>query len=254
MELPNFSVEGKVTIVTGASRGIGKTLAKGFAKAGAKVVLAARTVSELETTSEEIASEGGTALFIPTDLTKRDQVEEMVAQTMAAFSHIDVLLNVAGGAGDIWVVPNETMPEEHYDELHNRNLKAVFLCNQAVGNVMIEQKAGSIINFSSQSGIKPLPLEAVVGAFKAGVNQMSRALAAAWGPYNVRVNVISPGITLTSRVKKKLGPELIEKFSQLIPLKHPAEPEDHLGPALFLASDASSHISGAVIPSDGGPQ
>ncbi len=254
MKLPNFSVEGKIAIVTGAGRGIGKSMAKGFAEAGARVVLVSRTVSELEATAEEIRANSGTAIMVPTDLTKSDQVEQMAQQTVKEFGRIDVLLNVAGGAGDIWVVPSETMPEEHYDELHSRNLKAVFLCNQAVGRVMIDQKQGSIINFSSQSGKKPIPLEAAVGAFKAGVNQMTRALAVAWGPHNVRVNVISPGITLTERVKKKLGPERIEQFSQLIPMKRPAEPEDHLGPALFLASDASSHISGAIIPSDGGPQ
>lgn len=254
MTPPHFSVEGKVTIVTGAGRGIGKAMAKGFAQAGAKVVLVSRTVPELEATAEEIRTAAGTALVLPADVTKGDQVEQMVEKTVKEFGRIDVLLHVAGGAGDIWGVPNETMPEEHYDELHGRNLKAVFLCNQAVGRIMIRQKHGSIVNFSSQSGTKPIALEAVVGAFKAGVNQMTRALAVAWGPHNVRVNAISPGITLTERVKTKLGPDLIEKFSQTIPMKHPAEPEDHLGVALFLASDASSHMSGAILPSDGGPQ
>ena len=119
---------------------------------------------------------------------------------------------------------------------------------------MVEQKSGSIINVSSLSGTKPVAYEAVVGGFKAAVNQMTKALALAWGPDNVRVNAIAPGITLTERVKKKLGPEFIENFSQGIPLRRPAQPEDHLGPALFLASDASAYITGMVIPSDGGPQ
>lgn len=254
MTFPNFSVDEKVTIVTGAGRGIGKAMAIGFAAAGAKIVLASRTVSDLEVTAEEITDISGTAIVIPTDVTQRQQVERLVEQALKEFGRIDVLLNVAGGAGNTWVVPTETMPEEHYDDLHGRNLRAVYLCNQAVGQVMIEQKKGSIVNFSSQSGTKPIPLEAVVGGFKAAVNQMTRALAVAWGPYKVRVNVIAPGITLTERVKEKLGPELIERFSQDIPSRHPAEPEDHLGPALFLASDASFHISGAIIPSDGGPQ
>ncbi|MBM3132879.1 MAG: SDR family oxidoreductase [Chloroflexi bacterium] len=254
MSLPSFSVKDKVTIVTGASRGIGNTMARGFAEAGAKVALVARTVPQLEDTAKEIRAKGGTAIVVPTDVTRRDQVNRMVETVKKEFGRIDVLLNVAGGAGDIWVDPTETMPEEHYDDLHGRNIKAVFLCNQAVGRVMIEQKKGSIVNFSSQSGTKAIALEAVVGGFKAGVNQMSRALAVAWGPYGVRVNVIAPGITLTERVKKKLGPELIQRFSQDIPSKHAAAPEDHLGLALFLASDASFHISGAIIPSDGGPQ
>ncbi len=254
MALPNFSVKDKVTIVTGASRGIGKSLAIGFAEAGARVALVARTVSELEATAREIRAKGGTVIVIPTDVTDRQQLEEMVQKTKKEFGRIDVLLNVAGGAGDVYVLPPLDMPEEHYDELHGRNYRAVFFCNQAVARVMIEQKSGSIINISSLSGTKPVAYEAVVGGFKAAVNQMTKALALAWGPDNVRVNAIAPGITLTDRVKKKLGPEFIENFSQGIPLRRPAQPEDHLGPALFLASEASAYITGMVIPSDGGPQ
>ncbi|MFO8101033.1 MAG: SDR family oxidoreductase [Dehalococcoidia bacterium] len=254
MSLPNFSVEGKATVVTGASRGIGKTLAAGFAEAGARVALVARTVSELEANADEIKSKGGTAIAVPTDVTQLGQLQEMARKVKEEFGRIDVLLNVAGGAGDIWVMPPIDMPEEHYDELDGRNCKAVFFCNQAVARVMIEQKCGSIINFSSLSGTKPVVFEAAVGGLKAAVNQMTRALAMAWGPDNVRVNAIAPGLTLTERVRKKMGPEFIENFSQGIPLRRPANPEDHLGPALFLASDASAYITGMVIPSDGGPQ
>jgi NAD(P)-dependent dehydrogenase (short-subunit alcohol dehydrogenase family) len=254
MTIPSFSVEGKVTIVTGASRGIGNALARGFAEAGAWVALAARTVSELEATAQEIKAKGGKAIVVPTDVTQQDQLHAMVERTIQEWGRIDVLLNVAGGAGDIWVMPVLEMPQEYYDELHQRNLKSVFLCNQAVARVMVQQGEGSIINISSLSGTKPVALEAVVGAFKAGVNQMTKALAVAWAPYNVRVNAIAPGLTITERVKKKLGPELIDRFSQDIPLKRAAQPEDHLGPAIFLASDASVFITGVIIPSDGGPQ
>ena len=254
MSIPSFSVEGKATIVTGASRGIGNALARGFAEAGAWVALVARTVSELEATAQEIKAKGGKAIVVPTDVTQQGQLYAMVERTVQEWGRIDVLLNVAGGAGDIWVMPALEMAEEYYEELHQRNLKSVFLCSQAVARVMVEQRRGSIINISSLSGTKPVPLEAVVGAFKAGVNQMTKALAVAWAPYSVRVNTIAPGLTLTDRVKKKLGPELIARFSQDIPLKRAALPEDHLGPAIFLASDASAFITGAIIPSDGGPQ
>ena len=254
MKLPDFSVEGKVTIVTGASRGIGNALAKGFAEAGATVVLAARTESQLEAAAEEIRETGGTALVVPTDVTKRDQLNKLVQKTVVEFGKIDVLLNVAGGAGDVYVIPPVQMLEEDYDALHERNYKSVFLCNQAVAKVMIDQQYGSIVNFSSLSGTKAVAMEAVVGGFKAAVNQMTKALAVAWGPYNIRVNAIAPGITLTERVKKKMGPEFIEQFSEGLPLRRAAEPEDHLGPAIFLASDASSYITGMVLPSDGGPQ
>jgi NAD(P)-dependent dehydrogenase (short-subunit alcohol dehydrogenase family) len=254
MSLPSFSVEDKVTIVTGASRGIGNTLSRGFALAGAKVALASRTVSELEATASEIRADGGEAFVVPTDVTDREQVAQMVKATVKEWGRIDVLLNVAGGAGNIWVKPAIDMEEEYYDELHHRNLKSVFLCNQAVARVMVEQRCGSIINVSSLSGTKPIALEAAVGAFKSGVNHLTRALAVAWGPYNVRVNVIAPGITLTDRVKEKLSPALIKQFTQDVPLQRAAKPEDHLGPAIFLASDASAFITGSVIPSDGGPQ
>jgi len=254
MTIPSFSVEGKVTIVTGASRGIGKALAMGFAEAGAKVALVARTASELESTAEKIRSKGGTAIAIPTDVTRCQKLEEMVEKTRAEFGRIDVLLNVAGGAGDTWVLPPLDMPETFYDELDGRNYKGVFFCNQAVARVMVEQKSGSIVNFSSLSGTKPLVFEAVVGGLKAGVNQLTKALAAAWGPDNVRVNAIAPGITLTERVKKKLKPEFVENITQSIPLRRLANPGDLLGPALFLASDASAYITGMIMPADGGPQ
>jgi len=253
MSLPSFSVEGKVTIVTGASRGIGNALARGFAEAGACVALVARTVSELEATAEEIQAKGGKVIVVPTDVTQRSQLHAMVEHTLKEWGRIDVLLNVAGGAGDIWVMPALEMGEEYYEELQQRNLKSVFLCNQAIARVMVEQRKGSIVNISSLSGTKPVALEAVIGGFKAGVNQMTKALAVAWGPYNVRVNAIAPGLTLTDRVKKKLGPELIEQFTQDVPLKRAAQPEDHLGPAIFLASDASAYITGVILPSDGGP-
>ena len=254
MSVPNFSVEGKVTIVTGSSRGIGKALAFGFAEAGASVVLAARTVSELEANAQEITAKGGKALVAPTDVTDRAQLSEMVQKTAKEFGRIDVLLNVAGGAGDRQLRPPLEISEDFWDELQDRNLKSVFLCNQAVARVMVEQRSGSIINISSMSGTKPVAYEAAAGAAKAGVNQLTRALAIAWAPFNVRVNAIAPGLTLTARATRGLGPELVEKYSKDIPLGRAAQPEDHLGPAMFLASDASAFITGAVIPSDGGPQ
>lgn len=254
MDIPSFSVEGKVVIVTGASRGIGNAMAKGFAAAGANVVLAARTVSELEETAQEIVDNGGKAVIAPTDVTQSDQLTKMVQTAVMEYGHIDVLLNVAGGAGDKQLRPPLEITEEFWDELQDRNLKSVFLCNQAVARVMVHQGKGSIINFSSLSGTKPVALECAAGAAKAGVNQLTRALSIAWAPYNVRVNAIAPGLTMTPRATKGLGQEFVEQYSKVIPLGRPAEMEDHLGPAIFLASDASAYVTGAVLPTDGGPQ
>jgi len=254
MALPDFSVKDKVTIATGASRGIGNALALGFGEAGAKVALVARTVSELEEAADKIRAKGGTALVAPADVTKKDQVEAMVDRVVKEFGRIDVLLNVAGGAGTRQLRPPLEIAEDFYDELQDRNLKSVFLVNQAVARVMVEQKSGSIINISSMSGTKPVGMESVAGAAKAGVNQLTRALAIAWAPYDVRVNAIAPGLTLTERATRGLGPELVERFSKDIPLGRAARPEDHLGPAIFLASDAGAFITGIILPSDGGPQ
>lgn len=254
MSLPSFSIEGKVAVVTGASRGIGNTLALGFAEAGASVVLVARTVSELEATAEKITARGGKALVAPADVTSSAQLAKMVQMAVEGFGRIDVLLNVAGGAGTKQLRPPLEVTEENLDELIARNLKSVFLCNQAVARVMVEQRKGSIINISSMSGTKVVATESAAGAAKAGVNQLTRAFAAAWAPYNVRVNAIAPGLTLTPRATKGLGPELVEKFSKNIPMGRAAQPEDHLGPAIFLASEASGYITGAIIPVDGGPQ
>jgi len=253
MSLPSFSVEGKVTVVTGASRGIGNALAKGFAEAGARVALVARTVSQLEAAAQEIQAKGGTAIIVPTDVTQQDQVNAMVERVLQEWGRIDVLLNVAGGAGDIYVLPNLEMSEEYYEELHLRNLKSVFLVNQAVARVMVQQRKGSIVNVSSVSGMRPVPLETVVGAFKAGVNQMTRAMATDVAPHNVRINAIAPGLTLTERAKKKLGAEFIEEHEKGLPLRRAAQPEDHLGPALFFASDASAYITGNIMTAAGGP-
>ena len=148
MSVPNFSVEGKITIVTGASRGIGNALALGFAEAGAPVALVARTVSELEETAERIRAKGGAALVAAADVTKKDQVEAMVEKVVKEFGRIDVLLNVAGGAGTRQLKPPLEITEEFWDELQDRNLKSVFLVNQAVARVMVEQRSGSIVNIS----------------------------------------------------------------------------------------------------------
>ena len=236
MELPSFSVEGKATIVTGASRGIGNCLAKGFAEAGARVALVARTVEELEATAEEIRSRGGTAIAVPTDVTKRDQVERMVRVVLDRFGRIDVLLNVAGGAGERQLRPPLEIEEDFYDELLDRNLKSVFLVNQAVAREMARQGWGSIINFSSLSGTKPVPLESVAGAAKAGVNHLTRAWAAALGPYGVRVNAIAPGSIMTDALRLFLDEASLERMRQLTPMKRLGETEDVALAALYLAS------------------
>ena len=253
MGIPILSLEGKVAVITGSSQGIGRTLAVGFAEAGAPVVLVARGVAELEATANEITAEGGRALAVPTDVTDSAQVSEMVQRAVNEFGRIDVLVNCAGGAGRTPMIALLDMSEEAWDDILALNLKSVYLCSRAAGRVMVEQKSGSIINFSSGSATRPVVGQTHYCAAKAGVNQFTRVLAAEWGRYNVRVNAISPGLTATRTTQEGLGP-LYEKYAKAIPLGRVGQPEDMLGVAMFLASEASAHISGVIIPVGGGPE
>ncbi len=252
--LPSFSVEGKVAIITGASRGIGNALARGFAASGAAVVLAARSRSELEATARELASRGGKALAIPTDVTDAAQVAEMVRRTQDVFGRIDVLINCAGGTGVDRSIPIIEMDEEIWKRIVDLNLKSAYLCCRAVAKVMLEQRSGSIVNFSSGTGIHPVHGMTHYGPAKAAVNQLTRMLSVELGPHNIRVNAISPGLIDTATERKYMPPASFEKYSRAVPLGRVGQPSDILGLALFLASDASAYISGAIIPVSGGPQ
>jgi len=210
MGIPDLSLDGKVAIITGSSKGIGKKIAEGFAGAGASVVLAARTASELETNVNGIKSRGDRAIAVPTDVTDRAQVSRMVEKTLESFGRIDVLVNVAGGAGRDAFIPLLEMEEDKWDAVVNLNLKSVYLCCRAVGRVMTEQKSGSIINFSSGAGTRPVVGEAHYGAAKAGVNHFTRVLATEWGRYNIRVNAISPGLIATESAQEWVSSDLFE--------------------------------------------
>ncbi len=251
MDLPVFSVKGKVAIITGSSKGIGRTLALGFARSGASVVLAARTATDLETVAGEIKAHGGRTMVIPTDVTREAQVRQMVERTVKEFGHVDVLVNCAGGGR---YVPLAEMSEEAWDEMLDCNLKSVYLCCRAVGRVMVAQRTGSIINFSSGSAVAPVPRLVHYCAAKAGVDQFTRTLAAEWGPFNVRVNAISPGLINTQHNVDVMGASAVERYAKAIPIGRIGQPEDILGLAIFLASEASAFITGAVIPVSGGPQ
>lgn len=254
MSMPNLSVEGKTAIVTGASKGIGQRLATGFAEAGASVVLAARSVAALESTAREIESAGGRALPVPTDVTNGASVAALAERAVDAFGTVDVLINCAGGTGKRPFVPLLEMEEREWDFVLNLNLRGVYLCCRAIGRLMVAQKRGSIINISSGAGTRPIPGQTHYGGAKAGLNHFTRVLATEWGRYNVRVNAISPGLIATEASRQFLDPKRYEKFAKAIPLGRAGEPEDILGTALYLASEASAFITGVVIPVGGGPE
>lgn len=248
MILSKFALTDKIVIVTGAGRGIGKGLALGFAEAGANIVVAARTVAEIEAVAAEIRQMGRKALAVPTDVRQSDQINNMVQKTLDEFGRIDVLINNAGGS---FVVMAMDMSENAWDSIVRENLKPVFLCSKIVGKVMLDQKKGNIINISSGAGEGASPGLCAYGASKAGVINLTRTLALEWAPH-VRVNCIAPGAIETPGLRATSSAQLDGAVAN-IPLGRMGQPEDIATAAIYLASDAAEWVTGITIDVDGGP-
>ena len=254
MIYPKFSVEGKVAIITGSSQGIGNALARGFCRTGASTALVARSSDRLKDLERKIKSEGGEALAVPTDVTDGNQVSDMVERVLDTYGRIDVLINCAGGAAEDRFISLIDMEEASWDRVMDRNLRSIYLCCRAVGRIMIKQQNGSVINISSGSAVIPTATLVHYCAAKSGVNQFTRALALEWAPHNIRVNVISPGMTDTAGEREHMPQEILDKYTKMIPMGRIGRPDDMLGAALFLASEASSFMTGVILPVSGGPQ
>jgi len=250
MEFPSFDLTGKVAIVTGASRGIGRTLALGLGNAGADVVVASRTIAELESLAEELRAMGRRVLIQPVDVSKLSDIQELSDATMSEFGHIDILVNNAGTHVDEAALD---VTEEHWDLVIDTNLKGVFFCSQIIGRVMVEQRKGKIINVSSTFGLVGFKNRAAYSSSKGGVTNLTRVLAIEWGPYNVNVNGIAPTATRTS-INENLfaDPAWQERVLRLIPVGRFCETQDLVGAVVFLASDASDMVTGVTLPVDGG--
>jgi len=248
MILSKFDLSGKTAIVTGAGRGIGKGLALGFAEAGANVVVASRTESEIEATAAEIRNIGRKSLAVPTDVRLSDQINNLVQKTLAEFGRIDILINNAGGS---FVVMSMDMSENAWDAVVRENLRPVFICSKIVGKVMLDQKKGNIVNISSKAGEGASPGLCAYGASKAGVINLTRTLALEWAPH-VRVNCIAPGAIETPGLRATSSEHLAETINS-IPMARMGQPEDIATAAIFLASDAAEWVTGITIDVDGGP-
>ena len=244
-----FSLEGKVAIVTGSGRGIGKALALGLAQAGADVVVLARTAADIENTAGEVRSLGRRALAVPTDVRSGDQVAGMVEATLKEFGRVDILVNNAGAS---FLTPTLELSEGGWDALVRENLKTPFLCAKAVAGAMMSQGKGSIINISSTEGMRSAATCAAYAAAKAGVINLTRSLAVEWAPH-IRVNCICPGFIENPGLPRALEADggLKEKLSR-VPLRHMGKPEDIVGGVVYFASDASSYVTGALLAIDGG--
>ena len=251
MSIPNSTMTGKVVLITGGRTGMGRAFALAFAKAGADVAICSRTNEGdgLEAVAEEIRKLGQHALAIKADVSRKNDVENMVKKTIAELGDIDVLINNAGILARGPLLETE---EDIWDKLIDTNLKGCYLCSQAVGRAMVKRKKGNIINIASIAGLKPIPLRTAYAISKAGVIMLTRVLARELGSYNIRVNAIAPG-TIRTQMSEALisGPEAPEILAN-ISLGRFGETNDVIGAALFLASDAASWITGHTLLIDGG--
>lgn len=245
-----FSVQDKVAIVTGADRGYGKGMALGFTRAGAKVVIAEIDDTVGEATAKEIRGLGGDALFVYTDVTKSDLVENMVAKTIEKYGRLDILVNnVGNNKGLRELVVN--MKEEDWDYLVDLNLKSFFLGCRAAARVMMKQKEGNIINISTTGALRPGPGNTPYTAAKAGVIQFTQSVAVELAAYNIRVNCIVAGSMEPPVAAESQGDP--KKKAAAIPLGRLGRPDDMAGTAIYLASDASSYVTGETFIVRGGP-
>ncbi len=243
-----FDLMGKVVIVTGSSRGLGRSIAIGLAGAGANVVIT--DVIDVYQTSLEIEKLGRKVLGIKSDVTKKEDVKEMVKQTVKKFDKIDALVN---NAGILRMSPAETIKEEDWDKVIEVNLKGEFLCAQEVGRQMIKQKSGKIINIASVAGKFASAQSAAYNASKAGVILMTKTLAVEWAKHNIQVNAICPGVFSTAMTDDFLKDEnFVEMINTRVPLKRYGEPEDLVGTVIYLASKASDYVTGHALVIDGG--
>ena len=256
-ELSTFSLQGKNAIVTGASRGIGKAIAIGFARAGARVAVTSRKVNDLEATAAEIAAFGGEALVVQSHLGKLEEITKMVDTVKKSFGRIDILVNNAGASPAMASVLESD--ERLWETIMNLNLKGLYFTSQTVAALMKEQGGGKIINVASIDAFKPEPWVSVYSISKAGVRMITKAFAMELASFNIQVNTIAPGAVTTKMMDSHwfhLPPEEAkaakEAMAKLTPMGRIGDPDDIVGAAIYLASPASNYTTGAEILIDGG--
>jgi NAD(P)-dependent dehydrogenase (short-subunit alcohol dehydrogenase family) len=247
---PSFNLDGKVALVTGSGKGIGRACALALAHAGADIILGLRDKNSAGTPAEEIRALGRKTLPVQMDVSNMDQIYQAVEQGIDFFKRIDILVNNAGIGP-----PNlaEQVTEEDFDYTLAVNLKGTFFTSQAVAEHMIERRQGRIINIGSQAGSVALESESVYCMTKAAISHLTKCLALEWAKYNINVNAVAPTFIETDGTKKWLEDDSFrESVVNRIPLGAVGQPLEVAGPVVFLASPAASLITGATLMVDGG--
>ncbi len=242
-------LDGKVAIITGASRGIGAAAARVFAGAGAKVVLASRDEPAMAAIAQEVRDGGGEALVVTTDVVDPDSVRRLVERTVETFGRLDVAFNNAGAGHP--PAPLADVVIEDFDEAMSLNLRGVFLCMKHEIPAMLESGGGAIVNNSSTAGLGGPPGMSGYAAAKHGVIGLTKTAAIDYGPQNIRVNALAPGPILTERLLA-LGQETIDHIAGMVPMRRLGEPAEVARTAAWLCSDQASYLTGVTIPVDGG--
>jgi 2-deoxy-D-gluconate 3-dehydrogenase len=245
-----FSLQGKVALVTGAAQGIGREIALGFAQYGADIVAVDLTDEKLLTLKNEIEAQKRRCLALKVDLAHGDQIERMVETAVKEMGRIDILANIAGV--NVHKAAEE-MTEKEWDFVLDINLKALFFCCQAVGKVMLRQGGGRIINMSSSFGIVGFGGRTAYAASKAAISNLTKTLALEWCAKGINVNALAPGPVWTeARHELFSNPEFYANLLKKVPINRTAKPAEMVGPAIFLASEASSFVTGETLLVDGG--
>jgi NAD(P)-dependent dehydrogenase (short-subunit alcohol dehydrogenase family) len=251
--LARFGLEDKIVIVTGAGRGIGRTIALECFQSGAKLAIGSRTTAELETLAAEIEAAGGSCFYHPLDVIDVGSIQSFMDAVIGHYGRIDVLVNNAGYNKIGKILDYD---EELYDLIVDANLKNVFFCSQIAARQMIAQGAGgNIINISSQAGVVGAPERGPYSGAKGGVNNLTKTMAAEWAEHQIRVNAVAPTVTRTPLAETAMKES--QAFADAVKTKNLlrgalAEPEEMSAPVIFLASDAASMITGHTLVVDGG--
>ena len=247
--LKQFSLEGKVAVVTGASEGIGEGLALGLAEAGAEVILCSRREAKLKEVKAEIERTGRRAEFFVLDVCKLGDIQRLKEFILERFGRADILVN---NAGFTVTKPAWEVTEEEWNLMLDTGFKGLFFCCQVIGSIMRREGYGKIINLSSTFSRSIIKGRAVYGGIKAGVSHLTEALAFEWASDGIRVNALAPTATLTPSRKETLKGEVLQSILSRIPLGRLATPEDLVYAAVYLSSPASDFVTGQTLFVDGG--